>query len=238
MKVNFVCLLLLCVLTILGCRRSLHILNSGKTVTISGSIVDCKNQPANSGFLRVLLDGMKDSTAIINGNFAITMKRNSDMPTIAKLILVDMSGNPQDSARTLQVTEGSFTAPLLQVCPEFVNFVLNGVTCPLARPKDSIFANRLSQEFQITAYSYDGGYRAISFGLPLNPTAGTRPLTYVQVNSGVMSITTNDKPVTTIAEYGPVNGFIIGSFSGTINDPNKAIFNIPVSCEYRVRRKS
>ena len=213
------------------------------TLEITGSAVNCSNQPVTNGNALIYFDGHLYNRSITNGNFSLTITRCANSSATIEVIAIDNAANEQSSAWSGSAASGTVNTGSLTACGtssvSYVNYVVDGTNFSLstANPGDSIISYGVSGTNQTTFSVY--AYRAsqpninISFFTQAG-TVGTFPLQYLSVNQfdSVTLVTPFNINITT---YGAPGQFIEGNFSGQIKEiANNNLHN--VSATFRVRR--
>jgi hypothetical protein len=214
------------------------------TLQITGSAVNCSNQPVTNGNVLVYFEGHLYVRPISNGNFSLTITRCSNSTGTVEIVAVDNIANQQSSSPwTGTASTGSVNTGVISACGtssiSFIDYVVDGVNYSIstAIPGDSI--SSFGYTGSNTASTYILGFRLsqpninINFN-SINTGVGSFPLSYLVVNQydSVNLVTPFNVTYTT---YGAVGQFIEGNFSGQIREiANNNLHN--VSATFRVRR--
>lgn len=214
------------------------------TLQITGSAVNCANQPVTNGNVLVYFEGQLYNRSINNGNFSLTITRCSNSSSVVEVVAVDNVGMQQSNTWNGNATTGSVNTGTLSACgtssTSFIDYTLDGSNFNLntAIPGDSIssFSNGgTTQNFiSVSGFKVSQPNINISFYTP-NGGVGTFPLQYVSVNQ-YDSVAIVAPFNINITVYGAPGQFIEGNFSGQIRElANNNLHN--VSATFRVRRQ-
>ena len=214
------------------------------SLQITGSAVNCSNQPVTNGNALVYFEGHLYVRPISNGNFSLTITRCSNSTGTVEIVAVDNATNQQTTNPwTGSASTGTVNTGAISACGtssiSFIDYVVDGVNYSIstAIPGDSISA--FGYTGANTASTYILGFRLsqpnihINFN-SINTGVGSFPLGYLVVNQydSVNLVTPFNITYTT---YGAVGQFIEGNFSGQIREiVNNNLHN--VSATFRVRR--
>jgi hypothetical protein len=211
-------------------------------VTISGSVVNCNNQPVTNGYIQTFDNGFFNRAAIVNGTFIFTGLACTNMVT--NLVAVDNDANKQSAVQALNLVTGSNNLGTLTTCATstvgIINYTIDGIPKTLIEP-----TNPLNAYFTSAGGGWTTVLDLVSSGNPninfqFNGDATIGNLHAVNEiwspDFGIDGRATAPIPLTvTITEYGGPGGFISGQFSGSLlgfpsNTPHT------ISCDFRVRR--
>jgi hypothetical protein len=213
-------------------------------LSITGNVVNCANDPVDSGFVNAVIDGVNYRATIRNGTFALPVSRCFTTSTEIKLTAYDLVALKQSSVKTVTASSGSVDAGELSICDaaagEFFTFSYNGANRTFTRPTDAVTYSYAEQysTYSITAYQIEDGH-------PVNGTVdmylknvtgpGNYPIyqfDYTDPNGINMTGVGATCTVTSFDDY------FAGSLSGNLrNDyaiPNPTL--LPISGQFRVRR--
>ena len=85
-------------------------------IIISGTVSNCNLTSVTSGFVDVNLDGAYYRTSITNGNYSITIIRCNNTAATAQITATDLQTNEQSTAKSLNVTSGTFSSGNIIAC--------------------------------------------------------------------------------------------------------------------------
>ena len=214
------------------------------TLQITGSAVNCSNQPVTSGNVLVYFEGHLYNRPINNGNFSVTITRCSNSTAAVEIVAVDNVANQQSSsAWTGSASTGTINTGPVSACGtskvSFINYSLDGSNYSItsSTPGDSIrtfTSGGTNQNFlSVSGFKINQPNLNISF-FTQGAAVGTYPLQYLTVNQydSVSMVTPFN---TNITSYGAVGQFIEGNFTGQIREIlTNNLHN--VSATFRVRR--
>lgn len=216
------------------------------TATVTGTVVDCNNNPVTNGNV-IVQEGSQYSRYPVNtdGSFIFTRLLCSNSTNL--LLMAEDLDNPAQGLPVSQtISAGANTAGTLQACgvsvAEFLTWSLDGAqTSVISRPTDSLFQSNAG--IGTNAFIVFGT-SVITFNMFLNMqidasgigVGSTQALQYIALTDlSSQAVTIMNNPVVHITEYGPLGGFIAGNYNATL-------FDIPTStthtlvCNFRVRR--
>ena len=215
------------------------------TLLITGSAVNCSNQPVTNGNVVVYFEGHLYSRPITNGNFSFSVTRCSNSASTIEVTAVDNVANQQNSspwtgsASTGTVNTGTITACGLSTF-SFIDYVVDGTNYSLNTSNigDSIstYANSGTQvSTAVFAFRVSNMNMNINF-MTQGTGVGTFPLNYLAVNQFDTLIALVAPFNINFTTYGAPGQFIEGNFAGQFRDINNVLHNI--SATFRVRRKN
>jgi hypothetical protein len=211
---------------------------------ITGSAVNCSNQPVINGNAMIYYDGHLYNKPISNGSFSLTVTRCSNSNATIEVVVVDNIGNEQSSIWSGSASSGTASTGTLSACGtssvSFFNYTLDGTNYSLSTATtDSFFVstgNATSQPATlIMAFKKSQPNINIDF-YTQGGAVGTFPVMFMTANQyGDSSITLVTPFNVTFTSYGIVGQFIEGSFTGQFREIlNNNLHN--VSATFRVRR--
>jgi hypothetical protein len=215
------------------------------TLQITGSAVNCSNQPVTNGNVLVYFEGHLYNRPVTNGNFSLTITRCSNSAGAIEVVALDNVANQQSSSPwTGSASTGTINTGTISACGvssvRFINYSVDGSNYSLssATPGDSIstygsgsggtnqsatsvFGFRISQPNLKISFSTQGA------------AVGTFPLQYLLVNQydSISLVTPFNINITT---YGAPGQFIEGNFTGQIRDISNNLHTVVAT--FRVRR--
>ena len=215
------------------------------TLLITGSAVNCSNQPVTNGNVVVYFEGHLYSRPITNGNFSFSVTRCSNSASTIEVTAVDNVANQQNSspwtgsASTGTVNTGTITACGLSTF-SLIDYVVDGTNYSLNTSNigDSIstYANSGTQvSTAVFAFRVSNMNMNINF-MTQGTGVGTFPLNYLAVNQFDTLIALVAPFNINFTTYGAPGQFIEGNFAGQFRDINNVLHNI--SATFRVRRKN
>lgn len=197
-------------------------------LTLSGTVVDCSNSPVDSGYVSVLVDGLTRRAAVAKGAFTLSVSRCYSNSTSVVLTAVDLVGQQSGTASTITATSGTVDAGQLSACGttfnQFLVCTVNGISYSYTDAPDQFsyqvasggigstpvmwdYITALSADHQryisLTTHDINGAGQYQSTITISEPNANLAYGTSIQWN---------------VTNYGPVNGYITGTLSGSILD--------------------
>jgi len=214
------------------------------TLQITGSAVNCSNQPVTTGDVFVYFEGQPYRRPINNGNFSLTITRCSNSTAAVEIVAVDNVANQQSSsAWTGSASTGTINTGPISACGtstvSFINYSVDGSNYSLnsATPGDSISTYSASGTNQNTTAVF--GFRVSQPNMKISfytqgAAVGTFPLQHLSVNQydSVSIVTPFNINITT---YGAPGQFVEGNFTGQIRESLNNNLHT-VSATFRVRR--
>jgi len=193
-------------------------------LNLSGDVVDCTNSPVTDGFVTVYLDNVTYRAAVNNGKFSLVIRRCYGASTQAQFIAGDNSTSQQGSMTSLTVTKGDVDAGQLSACgatlDEFINVAFNGNTYSFTNPPDQ-FNYSSSNYFGASSSSPVSKYALFDFygSTPPSGVGTFTPYFFTLIYGNFYGGAGLTHPMNmNITDFGPVNGFIIGTLGGSIYD--------------------
>jgi hypothetical protein len=215
-------------------------------LALSGTVVDCSNNPVASGWVNVLLEGLNYRIAVTKGSFTMNISRCSAVEANLQVTAGDYGTSQQGSASRFSVTTGTQNLGQLSACGvstiQSINLSLGSIAYTLTVAPDSIayFAQGTTMNVDAMSNAGENPYKRISFNIQGVTGTGSYscPLFDLEVGSEDFMAPAGSPPVQiTIASYGPVNGYITGSLSGTLADTVSKI-NYPLSGSFNILRSN
>ena len=197
-------------------------------LTLTGTVVDCYDNPVSNGFVNAYLDGLNYRAMLVDGAFTLPVNRcfNTSVPVV--LTAVDLSGSQQNS-KTITAGTGDVDAGQVSACgvdiTQFINFSIGGSSYTITTPPDKIGItfNLYYNKYVISGENGSNYNPQINFRLPSMSGPGNYLLDSMTVAPTPNSYYYQQESIPcTITTFGPVNGFIEGSFSGPVYQGIKA----------------
>src|SRR4030095_1697489 len=215
------------------------------TLQITGSAVNCNNQPVTNGNVLVYFEVHLYNRPISNGNFSLTITRCTNSTAAVEVVAVDNVANQQSSSPwTGSASTGTINTGTISACGtssvSFINYSVDGSSFTLntATPGDSIsiYSSPSGTNQNTTAVF---GFRVSQPNMKISfytqgATVGTFPLLHLSVNQydSVSIVTPFNINITT---YGAPGQFIEGNFTGQVRELINNNLHT-VSATFRVRR--
>ena len=221
------------------------ILPASATAEISGKIVDCNGTGITNGSLLMLRNGMYLRFPVSNlGTFSFATTVCAAGSPIT-LIGEDLTANVQTSPTNFSINAGINNVGNLSACTvstsEFVNATINGTSYAFSVPADNLgISNYGNNGLDMFAYRIPNSFSQFArFAVSRIGIAANTDMPLLTFNShniaGNATVTPNSIMVH-ITEYGPINGYISGNFSGTLNNVSTPGSPYTVSCSFRFLR--
>ena len=223
--------------------------NSAETlVQFIGSVTTCAGAPLTSGIVSVFLDSGYYHGLVTNGNFSLSIPRCTSNSTTAIVSATDKINMVQSLSKQFTVNSTAISTGTFQTCTsinEYVRYTLNDSAYSFSIPPDSL---SLSYETYPSPQYFVGARRLVDrtttdqvFFVLTSKSTGIAP-TSLHDLSVVISTNTflspalgsNTIPVQ-IAEFGPVGGYISGTFSINLFR-NRMYYYGKMTADFRVRR--
>jgi len=221
------------------------------SVTLSGTVTNCNNQPVAYGFVQTYDNGFYNRIPVINGNFSYTGIMCTN--TTVNLVVVDYATYIQNTPQSVTITPGSNALGALQACGFSTRGKLsysldNGPTVVIQEPTDTIGAyylgsNGAAKATQIVTLSGEPNTsQKMAFQMtgPDNADANSvHTITDIYSNAIPHGQGYWVEPINVnITEFGKVGGFIAGSFTSKIiagdHTNNYSVHDL--TCTFRIRR--
>ncbi|MBS1664687.1 MAG: carboxypeptidase regulatory-like domain-containing protein [Bacteroidetes bacterium] len=224
--------------------------NLSKTdLEITGTVVNCSQQGIDTGAVLIKIDGLNYRAAVSKGVFTMPLVRCYSSSASLQLVATDFATLQQSSPVSVSVTQGQVDVGQIAICgisvSEYIQFKLGQTNYSIVNPPDQfgypvialkpnyvMFVGNSANTDSISSFHVPSALFAFSnltglTGTVLDSVAFFVPSGYYHGFSSTVN--------TTITEYGPVQGWIGGSFNGTVSIPG-AGSQVPVTGSFRVRR--
>lgn len=213
------------------------------SVQISGSAVNCSNQPVTNGQALIYFEGHLYTREITNGTFSTTISRCSNNSANVEVIAVDKTASQQSITWSSTATTGAINTGVLNACgistDSYINYTLDGIVFSIntGNAGDSIRTTGsagTNQNFT-SIYAFKSGQPNVKIIWGTAGGAiGTFPLQEFLVNQ-YNSITLVTPFNVSFTSYGVPGQFIEGNFTGQFRETaNNNLHSI--SASFRVRR--
>lgn len=206
------------------------------SITISGTVTNCSNANVSSGNAAISFNGRVYNAAITNGSFSQPITLCNGATGNATITVTDNTANQQNATPiTVALGTSNVNIGTVQACgvsvSEYFNVATGGVNYSL---NDSLIGYKSGANTMLSGYSFNS-----SVGLDATITGsavGTFGANVTYREGGISYFSSTVTPVNfTITEYGAVGGFIAGTFSGNVFQPNVANSKA-ISGSFRVKR--
>jgi len=88
----------------------------GGLLTLTGTVVDCSNNPVDSGYVSTMIDGLNYKATVKNGVYTLAVTRCFAQPITVSLTPVDLTTQMQGTPISLQVMDGKDSVSQLTTC--------------------------------------------------------------------------------------------------------------------------
>lgn len=195
-------------------------------LTLTGTVVDCSNNPVDSGYVSVLVDGLTRRAAVAKGAWTLSVSRCYSSSTPVVLTAVDLLNQQAGAASTISAASGAVDAGQLSACgnpfTQLITVNVNGATYSWTAPPDA-FQN------QVTPYGTNQFYDVITATAAGNSNRAALYLNNIPTGTGqypaTLSLTVpgatygyNNTVQWNITSFGAVGSAVIGTLSGSIYD--------------------
>ena len=200
-------------------------------LTLTGTVVNCSNNPVDSGAITVLVDGLNYAAVVKNGSFKLPVLRCFSTTVSVTLTATDYIALQTGSPVTIKADSGSVNAGQLSACgssySQLITCTINGNTYSWPSPPASISYS--PGELMGTS----GGN--IIYLLPQNAltATGAYPLTLI-----LYSTTTSfygSQAQLNVSSFGAVSSYVTGTITGNVTDSTTHI-SYPVTGSLNVLR--
>ncbi|WEK34503.1 MAG: carboxypeptidase-like regulatory domain-containing protein [Candidatus Pseudobacter hemicellulosilyticus] len=214
-------------------------------VTISGAVVNCKQESVANGFVSIKLEDIFYNVPVTNGKFSTTITRCNSTETTAAITAFDLEKQVSGTASNLTISGSTADAGQLYACgvaaEMFIRYTVEGVDYSFAPPKDTFMVYEGNSTNNFVAITAKPEGRAIEQfiiifkrGAELGPTKLYVIDLYNDDNSIHYTKSQNDTEVN-ITEFDDASGFIAGNFSAILRD-SAGTQTYPITGNFRVKR--
>jgi hypothetical protein len=211
-------------------------------LTITGTVVDCSNNPVDSGFVSALVDGLTYRAVVTNGTFSLPASRCYESNATVQLVAEDLATSQAGTATTITADTGTVSAGTLTACSNvannpYINFTLGTTSYATTIPINSIseFANINYAYMTVTGPFPDLALFIQGLNGPGGYSGGLDSASAIVAMLG--DTVDYVGPVSyNITSYGPIAGFIQGSFTGTLTNSTNPQDQQPIRGTFNVQR--
>ncbi len=212
------------------------------TVTLTGTVTDCNNQPVTDGYVQTYDNGFYNRIAITNGSFSFTGLSCTNASV--NIVAVDNNSSLQNAPKTVTLQAGLNNLGALSSCGQLtygkITYTYDGVTTVMEEPAESFAAYFTGTSTQVLTLSGDPNLgQKMSFQFTGAAETGTvHKVTDVWCTSFPSGRGYWPVPITvTVTGFDPIGGFVTGSFSSTMLDfTDNSLHTLSVT--FKVKRKS
>lgn len=227
------------------------IVGAANVAVITGTVTDCNNAPVANGYVMVQNGYYGYHVGLSpTGTYSFNTAICAGAPSVVTILGVDVAGTQQSNPTTVSLVGGNNTVPNISACgttiAEFFNYTLNGVTYAYSAPTDSLYQYLDQQSIGtpshiISANAYNAGtstYATLGFAATGAAVGSAQDITLIFI-SPVQNDTLTATPAVqvNITEFGAIDQFIAGNFSGTFTGSVPPNATYTMSGSFRVRRR-
>jgi hypothetical protein len=210
-------------------------------VTITGTAIDCNNQPLTNGYVQCFDNGFFTRIPVVNGAFSYTGAKCTN--TTTHMVAIDNNLHQQSATQTVTLTTGVNNLGTITACGTStlgtISYTYDGVTTVFNEPADTLNSYYFPQGLSTTVLRLSTVSSTPQFSFQFN--GGTA----IGISHEVTEIFSAEFPggrlvaptplVLNITEFGNPGSFISGSFSGPTEDLATGAPHT-FSCNFRIRR--
>jgi len=183
-------------------------------LTLTGTVVNCSNNPVDSGYVNVLLDGLNYRAAVANGAFTLPINRCYLSTDPVQLLAVDLSDNQQSTVTTINADTGTVSVGQLTACAavdtnQYIDYTVAGSSYNFTSQSSTIGYSNNSYAVTMS------GYITYNNSVYLNIANLTAAGTYndsVYLDNGYAGMITF-----TVTTFGPIGSYVQGTFTGPVS---------------------
>jgi hypothetical protein len=188
-------------------------------LTLTGTVVDCNNNPVDSGFVNAIVDGLNYRAAVSQGAFTLPVSRCLISSITVPMLAVDLNSGQQSTVTNVTADTGTVNAGQLIACSnpgstvQYMTFVLGGVPYTMTTPANTV---GYSSYANISDFSASNSYSGIYLQITQLTGVGGYTNDSVYINSpqgnyaGLVS--------SNISAWGPIDSYIQGTFTGPVSN--------------------
>jgi len=207
-------------------------------LTLTGTVVDCNNNPVDSGFVNAIVDGLNYRAAVSQGAFTLPVSRCLISSLTVQMLAVDLNSGQQSTVTNVTADTGTVNAGQLIACSnpgstvQYMTFVLGGVPYTMTTPANTVGYNYNSY-INISEFSAGNGYSNVYLGIYQLTGIGGYTNDSIYINSpqgtfgGVVS--------SNISAYGPIDSYIQGTFTGPVSNGGAPV---TVTGSFKIQRSN
>ncbi|MDO6429872.1 carboxypeptidase-like regulatory domain-containing protein [Flavitalea sp. BT771] len=210
------------------------------SLTLSGTVVNCNGGIVDSGYVNVVVEGLNYRSAVSKGAFTVNVTRCATATTSVSLLAGDYKTLEQGSSISLSADTGKNDAGQLTACgtaiEQYVSVTVDGKTYTVNYPVDSIgyWVQNNTSNFQSLPVTGSAGY-SLGWQTQALSGTGTFPANYFYLNTTVRGFYQSGAIQCTISQFGNINEYIVGGFSGNLKDSVSQVI-YPMTGNFKVRR--
>ena len=189
-------------------------------MTLTGKVVNCSGNLIDTGMVTVVVDGLNYRANVVKGLFTLPVTR-----CFATTVPVVVTGydfaTAASGADTIVISNGAADAGTITACgaapSHYVTFTVGGATYTILAPPDNVSYSILSYHNNATEISgWVNGSNIPRLNLQIQSITGPGNFTVDSLMANTPAGTYMGANLNcTITSYGPVNGDVMGNFSGS-----------------------
>jgi len=198
-------------------------------LTLTGTVVDCNNNPVDSGFVNAIVDGLNYRAAVRQGTFTLPVSRCLISSGSVPMLAMDLNSGQQSTVTNVTADTGTVNAGQLTACTggsgsgsgsgsgnpgataQYITYTLANIPYILVSPNNTIGYN-FDASTSISEISGDN-----TFDLDISQLTGTGTYANVSVNVVAATGTYTGTVSTTITTFGAIGSYIKGTFTGPVS---------------------
>jgi hypothetical protein len=189
-------------------------------LTLTGTVVNCSNNPVDSGYVSVVLDGLNYRAAVANGAFTLPINRCYLSTDPVQLLAVDLSDNQQSTVKTISADTGTVNVGQLTACAavdtnQYIDYTVAGNSYNFSSQSSTIGYGYNSYDNTVTLSDYVSNTSNIFLTIANLTSAGSYTDSVYLVNGYYGPITY------TVTTFGPIGSYIQGTFTGPVTSWNQ-----------------
>jgi hypothetical protein len=204
-------------------------------LTLTGTVVDCSNNPVDSGFVTAKVDGLNYAAVVSNGTFTLPVVRCFSSSTSVMLLAGNYQTSQTGNPVTITADSGLVNVGQLSACGivlvQYINFTWNGISHSFDNLPDSI-----------NTFSFEG-IRPGVYAFTTSGTSENLTLAFASLNLGTVSLTnfyyqisgangiTGSGGTATLTEY---DSFAVGTFGGNMYD-SISLNTYPLTGNFKIK---
>jgi hypothetical protein len=192
---------------------------------LTGTVVDCSNNPVDSGLVNAIVDGLNYRAAVSKGAFTLPVSRCLISSGAVPMLAVDLNSGQQSSVMNVTADTGTVNAGQLTACTggggggggnpgataQYITYTLVNIPYILVSPNNTIGYN-FDANTSISEISGDN-----TFDLDISQLTSTGTYGNVAANVVAATGTYTGMVSVTITSFGAIGSYIKGTFTGPVS---------------------
>ncbi|HEY4110970.1 carboxypeptidase-like regulatory domain-containing protein [Puia sp.] len=206
---------------------TLKVTVTSSDLTLSGKVVDCSNNPVDSGMVDIMVDGLDHRAAVKQGAFTLPIIRCYSTTVPVMITATDFTAQQSGTASTINASSGQVDAGQLSACgvsyTQFITVTANGNTWTWTTPPNSITYSAQNVTIGSTPGTYnsfdatDGNNSSVTLSTYNLTGTGQYALNFLMYAPN-SNWSYGSSVQLNVTNYGAVNGYITGTLSGNLKD--------------------